>query len=255
MDAISSVSTPSVHAPTVSANAAPVTGSAPAAEPTAATPPVPETPYSKNKDRFKELVDIILNKSGSFSLDDRLKAYSAQWEMGVKGQLMGGGDELNKLGNEISNGDIVRRMDQLRIQDYNAVQAAVARGEDPSFTMLKGFASLSEDDQKIVFTSQNGFDMAGNRQYASFDGYRNQLAKNAQAGAAYKGTNPALAAALKNIDSSNSGSDWSRQILSLFKAVGSHDLSSDHPRAQTVPDMKPPLPSSYSPGNLLDRAA
>ena len=255
MDAISSVSTPSVTAPAVSANAAPVTGGAPAAEPTIATPAAPETPYSKNKDRFKELVDIILNKSGSFSLDDRLKAYSSQWEMGVKGQLMGGGDELNKLDNEISNTDVRRRMDQLQTQDFNAVQAAVARGEDPAFTVLQGFASLSEDDQKIVFTSQNGFDMAGNRQYANFDSYRNQMAKHAQDGAAYKGTNPDLAEALKTIESSKSGADWGAQILSLFKNIGNKDLLSDHPRTQIVPDMKPSVPSSYNPGNLRDRVA
>ena len=255
MDAISSVSTTTVPTPPVSVNATSIAGSASKTEAPAVTPPAPETPYSKNKDRFKELVDIILNKSGSFSLDDRLKAYSARWEMGVKGQLMGGGDEANKLLDQVANGEINQRMDQLRIQDFNAVQAAVARGEDPSFTMLKGFASLSEDDQKIVYTSQNGFDMAGNRQYANFDSYRNQLAKNAQAGAAYKGTNNALADALKTIDSSKSGSDWSSQILSLFKTIGTKDLISDLPRTQVVPDMKPSVPSSYNPGNLLDRAA
>ncbi len=255
MDAISSVSTPSVPSAAVSANAAPVTGSAPAAEPTAATPAAPETPYSKNKDRFKELVNIILNKSGSFSLDDRLKAFSSQWEMGVKGQLVGGDAEAYKLSDQVSNSDVRRRMDQLQTQDFNAVQAAVARGEDISFTVLQGFASLSEDDQKIVFTSQNGFDMAGNRQYANFDSYRNRLAKNAQAGAAYKGTNNALADALKTIDSSKSGSDWSSQILSLFKTIGTKDLISDHPRTQVVPDMKPSVPSSYNPGNLRDRVA
>jgi hypothetical protein len=244
-----------VPSPAVLVNATSVAGSASKTETPAATPSEPETPYSKNKDRFKELVDIILNKSGSFSLDDRLKAYSDRWEMGVKGQLVGGDDEANKLLDQVANGEINQRMDQLRIQDYNAVQAAVARGEDPSFTVLKGFASLSEDDQKIVYTSQNGFDMAGNRQYASFDGYRNQLAQNAQAGAAYKGTNPALAEALKNIDSSKSGADWGAQILSLFKNIGNKDLLSDHPRNQTVPDMKPSVPSSYSPGNLRDRVA
>jgi hypothetical protein len=146
-------------------------------------------------------------------------------------------------------------MDQLQTQDFNAVQAAVARGEDPAFTVLQGFASLSEDDQKIVFTSQDGFDLAGNRQYANFDSYRNQLAKNVQESAADKDRNPALAEAIKNIESSKSGADWGAQILSLFKNIGNKNLLSDHPRTQIVPDMKPSVPSSYNPGNLLDRAA
>ena len=255
MDAISSVSTTTVPSPAVLANATSVAGSDSKTEAPAATPPAPETPYSKNKDRFKELVDIILNKSGSFSLDDRLKAFSSQWEMGVKGQLVGGDAEAYTLSDQVSNSDISQRMRQIGDQHGYAVQAAAARGEDISFVILKDFASLSEDDQKIFYTSQNGFDMSGKHEYANFDSFRNQRAKYLQDSAEYKGNNPALAEALRNIESSKSGSAWSAQILSLLKAIGNKDLGSDRSRSQVVPDLKPSLPSSYNPGNVLDRVA
>ena len=91
MDAISSVSTTTVPSPAVSVNATSVAGSASKTEEQAAASPAPETAFSKNKDRFYELVNTVLNEAGSFSLDDRLKAFSSIQDMGLKGQLMGSG--------------------------------------------------------------------------------------------------------------------------------------------------------------------
>jgi hypothetical protein len=241
-------------------NATSVAGSASKTEEQAAASPAPETAFSKNKDRFYELVNTVLNEAGSFSLDDRLKAFSSIQDMGLKGQLMGSGGveaghEYYKAMDKVYNTDIARRMDQLGQQDFNAMQATVARGDSLMPDLLKWFANLSEDDQKIYFTSQNGFDMAGNRQYANIDAYRNQIVKNTISEAAYRKTTPDLATALKNIDISKSGSDWSAQILSLFKTIGTKDLNSASPNSVFIPNMKPSLPSSYTPGNLLDRAA
>lgn len=260
MDAISSVGTPTVLTPAVFVSPTSVSGTAPSAEPAAATAPAPETPYSQNRDRYKELVDIILNRSGSFSLDERLKAYSDQFEMGVKGQLYCGGvmdadHEFYKIQDQVSNTDICLRMQQLTQQCCRAVQAALSRGEDVGITALKWFASLSEDDQKIYFTSQNSFDMAGNRQYVDFDHFRDVMVKREQSAAAYKGKSPALAEGLKTIAPSQSGADWSAQILALLKTIDPKELLSDKPYPRFLLDLMPPVPSIYEPGNLMDRVA
>ena len=273
MSTVSSVSTVSVPAPVVSRTAASVPDAAPAS---AATPsaPAPETPYSKNRDRYKELVNIIVNDSGAYSLDDQMKAFAEHWGIGVSGGLLVGDDpstkdqydEVAALVDKVHNSTLSRRMDQVYNNVFNAVSAADSRGEGWSISKLRYFSSLSEDDQKLYYTSQNGFDMSGNRQYANFDSFRNQLvenaqaqaayiAKNPQAQAAYKNTDPGLAEALKTIESAKAGSGWSAQILSLFNVIGTNNPEPEPGRMRLTLDVKPSVPGAYNPGNLLDRVA
>ncbi|MCA3752267.1 MAG: hypothetical protein INF04_12790 [Phenylobacterium sp.] len=265
-----------------------------------ASPPVTETPFSKNKERYKELVKIIVNESGSYSLDDQLKAFSAQWEMGVKGEMYVGidpstqaqRDDAYALSEKVYNSELFRRMDRIQNKLGSAFSIAHERGQNVFLTSLRDLASLSEDDQKIWYTYQNGFDMSGNRQYASFDSYRDQQVKNAQREVAYRGNDPALAQALttigsaksgsewssqilsllkpldaeayrggdpalaqalKTIGSAKSGSEWSSQVLSLFKPLDAEDRVPGQSPAQRLFDVRPSVPSSYEPGNLRAR--
>ena len=273
MSTVSSVSTVSVPAPVVSRTAASVPDAAP---PSAATPPAPapETPYSKNRDRYKELINIIVNDSGTYSLDDQMKARADIWAMSVRGDLRTGFDEIVKeqqdeaieLDDRLSNSAFERGMTQIYNNVVNAVISADLRGEATGISKLRYFSSLSEDDQKLYYTSQNGFDMSGNRQYANFDSFRNQLvenaqaqaayiAKNPQAQAAYKNTDPGLAEALKTIESAKAGSGWSAQILSLFNVIGTSNPEPEPGRMRLTLDVKPSVPGAYNPGNLLDRVA
>ena len=157
-------------------------------------------------------------------------------------------------------------MNQVYDNVVNADIAAELRGEPAAISGLRYFSSLSEDDQKLFYTSQNGFDMSGNRQYANFDSFRNQLVKNAQAQAAYivknpqaqaayKNTDPGLAEALKTIESAKAGSGWSAQILSLFNVIGTNNPEPEPGRMRLTLDVKPSVPGAYNPGNLLDRVA
>ena len=273
MSTVSSVSTVSVPAPVVSRTAASVPDAAPAS---AATPsaPAPETPYSKNRDRYKELINIIVNDSGTYSLDDQMKAFAEHWGIGVSGGLLVGDDpstkdqydEVTALVDKVHNSTLSRRMDQVYNNVVNDDIAADLRGEPTAISGLRYFSSLSEDDQKLYYTSQNGFDMSGNRQYANFDSFRNQLvenaqaqaayiAKNPQAQAAYKNTDPGLAEALKTIESARAGSGWSAQILSLFNVIGTSNPEPEPGRMRLTLDVKPSVPGAYNPGNLLDRVA
>jgi hypothetical protein len=183
-------------------------------------------------------------------------------------------------------------MDRVYNKNVNANLLAISRGEDAALAGLRNFANLSEDEQKIFYTSQNGFDMSGNRQYASFDSYRDQQVENAQREVAYRGNDPALAQALTTIGSAKSGSEWSSQILSLlkpldaeaypggdpalaqalktngsaksgsewssqvlslFKPLEAEDRVPGQSPAQRVFDVRPSVPSSYEPGNLRVR--
>jgi len=299
MSAISPVSPSVGPLPPVSVAPASLANTAPVTE-AVASPPVTETPFSKNKERYKELVKIIVNESGSYSLDDQLKAFSAQWEMSVKGELYVGidpatqdqRDEAYPLHDKMYNSEFSRRMDRVYNKTVNADLLATSRGENVFLASLRNFANLSEDDQKIFYTSQNGFDMSGNRQYASFDSYRDQQVENAQRAVAYRGNDPALAQALttigsaksgsewssqilsllkpldaeayrggdpalaqalKTIGSAKSGSEWSSQVLSLFKPLDAEDRVPGQSPAQRVFDVRPSVPSSYEPGNLRAR--
>ncbi|MCA3752271.1 MAG: hypothetical protein INF04_12810 [Phenylobacterium sp.] len=219
-----------------------------------ASPPVTETPFSRNRERYKELVKIIVNESGSYSLDDQLKAWSAQEEMGVKGHLMTGDfkeqEESGRLDDILLNSELYRRMVDISNRSFAAMSSVPARGYDAALASLRDLASLSEDDQKISYTLSNGFDLAGNRHYASFDSFRDQQVKNAQRAVAYRGNDPALAQALATIGSAKSGSEWSSQVLSLFKPLEAEDRVPSQSPAQRLFDVRPSVPSSYEPGNL-----
>ncbi|MCA3736012.1 MAG: hypothetical protein INE97_11840, partial [Phenylobacterium sp.] len=110
-----------------------------AAPASAATPsaPAPETPYSKNRDRYKELINSIVNDSGAYSLDEQMKARAETWAMSVRGDLRTGFDEIVKeqqdegiaLGDRLSNSAFERRMTQVYDNLVNAGIAAELRGE------------------------------------------------------------------------------------------------------------------------------
>jgi hypothetical protein len=212
MSAISPVSPSVGPLPPVSVAPASLANTAPVTE-AVASPPVTETPFSKNKERYKELVKIIVNESGSYSLDDQLKAWSAQEEMGVKGELYVGidpatqdqRDEFYALMENVLGSEIYRRMVDFSNRSFAAMSSVPAR--DAAIASVRDLASLSEDDQKISYILSNGFDLAGNRHYASFDSYRDQQVKNAQREVAYRGNDPALAQALTTIGSAKSGSE------------------------------------------------
>ena len=256
MSAISPVSPSVGPLPPVSVAPASLANTAPVTE-AVASPPVTETPFSKNKERFKELVKIIVNESGSYSLDDQLKAFSARENMFINGDLMTADykeqEESGSLFDEIYNSELFRRMDKIQKNFISSGSLAVASGQNVFLTSLRDLASLSEDDQKIWYTYQNGFDMSGSRQYASFDSYRDQQVKNAQREVAYRGNDPALAQALTTIGSAKSGSEWSSQILSLLKPLDAEDRVPGQSPAQRLIDVRPSVPSSYEPGNLRAR--
>jgi hypothetical protein len=185
-----------------------------------------------------QLVNTIVNADGKASVDEQAKAYTTYREMWLRDQLVGSDSELAEfcaLSDQVYNSGFGQRLNQVSEMVGNFCVSADGRGENFGIALLQGFASLSEDDQKIFYTAQNGFNYAGKHIYGDFDSYRNLLKKHAIEYAEYKNYKPGLASALTGIEPAQQGADWSAKILAAFKDQASSDTESKKANAQSDP--------------------
>lgn len=241
MVAITSVGGPSVPPlaiPPAAENPAPTTDKTASPETKPAAAPASTTPYAQNRDRFLQMVNTIVNADGKASVDEQAKAYTTYREMWLRDQLVGSDTELAEFcafHDQIDNSDFMKRMDQVGEKIAGFFFAARDRGESGGFAHVQAFASLSYEEQKIFYTSQNGIDRSGKHLYGDFDSYRDELVKLTIAGADYKNRRPGLALALNGINSVQAGADWGAKVLAAFKSQASGDTDPTNSNSQSDP--------------------
>ena len=242
MVAITSIGAPSVPpliVPTPSDNPAPAKDKAASPETKPAAAPASPTLYAQNRDRFMQLVNTVVNADGKASLDDQIKAFTTYDELWVRDQLTGSDTEMAELctlSDKIYDSDFGQRLKQVGDRVGNFVISAHEGGERIGVAHLQAFASLSEDDQKIYYTAQNGFNYSGRHIYGDFDSYRDLLAKQAIEYAEYKNYKPGLASALLGLDSVQLGSGWSAKVLSAYRDQASGGVDTTKAKSGTGQD-------------------
>lgn len=215
------------------------------------------TAFSQNTERFTSLASTVLDTSGKYSDDERLQAFSSLFEMAVKGQLRGmDADNAKIYHNAIMDSDIGTKARHIHERGMATVVAADASGQSAAAAQLKFFAGLSDADQKLHFTvNANGFNMSGNRQYASLDSYRDQLVANADYDAKMRNDPDVIAQDLKSVVSATTGDAWSAVILSLFEQIKLNASGSKTGNAMNQVSDASKLPPSYQPGNIRELLA
>jgi hypothetical protein len=239
MVAITSVGAPSVPPlaiPPAAEKPAAATDKTTSPETKPAAAPASITPYGRNRDRFVELVNTVVNADGKVGIDDQVKAYTAFWKLWGTEDLSGTDTEnaeFSALFDKIDNCDFSRRASQVGNRVGNFVISAHDQGEKVGFAYLKIFATLSEEDQKIFYASQDGINYSGKHIYGDFDTFRNSLVKFVIQDSEYKNSNPDLASALKGVDSAQAGVGWSVKVLAACngQALGNTDSANAKPKS------------------------